>query len=53
MLAFFIILIVIFVAISILPSGTYTVDPFACGTDGMCICDKAKDCKKVESKKEK
>jgi hypothetical protein len=53
MLLFSFFLIVIFALLSNSSSGSYNDDPFACGSDEVCYCDKAKDCKKVESKKEK
>jgi len=52
MLVLLVVLLIIFVPVTVLKLSTYSVsapDPFACGSDGVCFCDKAKDCIKRES----
>jgi len=55
MIVLLVVLLIIFVPVTVLKLSTYSMpapDPFACGSDGICFCDKAKDCIKREGKKE-
>jgi hypothetical protein len=55
MLVILYLLLIIFVPVMVLKLTTYsfsTPHPFGCGTDEVCYCEEAPDCKKREGEEE-